>query len=138
MAARLILDVAYGIHVDSWSDPYVQKAKEAVDGLAVAGVPGRFLVVSSILSGRTFLFTLLQDTIPALKYVPGWVPGAGFRRQANKWRKVTRDLVDVPFAQAKQSIVRSGFLRLATPLISRLTENGHRTALVHVRGPQQI
>jgi len=39
-----------------------------------------------------------------LKYVPSWVPGAGFQRQAKKWRKVTRDLFDLPFAQAKQKI----------------------------------
>ena len=113
MAARLILDFRYGIHVDSSSDPYVEIPKEAMHGFAVAAVPGRFLVVSSILSARSLLSTLfLQDTIPALKYVPGWVPGADFQRQAKKWRKVTRDLLELPFAQVKQSIVRSGLLRL--------------------------
>ena len=112
MAAALILDVTYGIHVESSSDPYVEIAKEAMHGLAVAGVPGRFLVVSSIISAQTSSSALfLQDTIPALKYVPSWVPGAGFQRQARKWRKATRDLLDVPFAEAKQSLVRSGILR---------------------------
>jgi hypothetical protein len=53
MAAALILDMTYGIHVDSWNDPYVEIAKEAMHGLAVAGVPGRFLVVSPILSARS-------------------------------------------------------------------------------------
>jgi hypothetical protein len=139
MAASLILKVTYGIQVESSSDPYVDIAKEAMHGLSVASIPGAFLVVSSILYPHTLLSALFfEDTIPALKYVPSWVPGAGFQRQAKKWRKVTRDLLDLPFAQAKQSIVHSGSLRLGNALIARLTENGHRAVLVHVRDSRGI
>ncbi|KAJ6548198.1 cytochrome P450, partial [Mycena vulgaris] len=88
MAGALIMDVTYGIDVDSTEYPYIGVAKQAMHGLAVASLPGRFLV----------------DTIPALKYVPSWFPGADFQRQAKQWKKVTRELFEVPFAQAKRNI----------------------------------
>ncbi|KAJ6580667.1 cytochrome P450 [Mycena capillaripes] len=89
MAGALIMDVTYGIGVHSSDDPYIHIAKEALHGVSVASVPGAFLV----------------DIIPALKYVPEWVPGAGFQRKAREWRKVTRDLMEVPFAEAKRKMV---------------------------------
>ncbi|KAJ6580672.1 cytochrome P450 [Mycena capillaripes] len=88
MAGVLIMDVTYGIGVHSSDDPYIQIAKDAVHGVSVASIPGAFLV----------------DTIPALKYVPEWMPGGEFQRKAREWRKVTRDLMEVPFAEAKRKI----------------------------------
>ncbi|KAJ7658590.1 cytochrome P450 [Mycena rosella] len=88
LAAVLIMDVTYGIDASIPGDPYTNLAKEAMHGLSVASLPGRFLV----------------DTIPALKYVPSWFPGADFQRQAKKWRKATRDLLEMPFAHAKRDI----------------------------------
>ncbi|KAJ7036666.1 cytochrome P450, partial [Mycena alexandri] len=87
MAGGLIMQVTYGIEVSSTKDdPYISIAKEAMHGLSVASIPGAFLV----------------DTIPALKYVPEWMPGAGFKRKAEEWRKVTRELLEVPFAETKR------------------------------------
>ncbi|KAJ7777026.1 cytochrome P450 [Mycena metata] len=88
MASSLIIDVMYGIKVRSKDDPYISIAKEAMHGLSVGSLPGEFLV----------------DTIPALKYVPTWMPGAAFQRRAAKWRKVTRELLEVPFAETKRRI----------------------------------
>ncbi|KAJ7777025.1 cytochrome P450, partial [Mycena metata] len=86
MAGGLVMDVTYGLKVRTKDDPYIKIAKEAMDGLSAAGVPGAFLV----------------NNIPALKYVPAWMPGAGFKRKAEEWRKVTRDLVELPFAETKR------------------------------------
>ncbi|KAJ7044390.1 cytochrome P450 [Mycena alexandri] len=87
MAGGLIMQVTYGIEVSSAKDdPYISIAKEVMHGLSVASIPGAFLV----------------DTIPALKYVPKWMPGAGFKRKAEEWRKVTRELLEVPFAETKR------------------------------------
>ncbi|KAJ6458411.1 cytochrome P450 [Mycena vitilis] len=88
MAAALMMDVTYGIAVRTSHDPYIKLAKEAMHGFSVASIPGTFLV----------------DSIPALKYVPDWVPGADFKLKAKEWRKVTRDLVNVPFADTKCNI----------------------------------
>ncbi|KAJ7851374.1 cytochrome P450 [Mycena leptocephala] len=78
MAGEIIMSVAYGIDVQPANDPYVTLAEAAVHSLANAIVPGRFLV---------------------------WFPGAGFKRQADTWRRLARSMVDKPFAQAKLNIV---------------------------------
>ncbi|KAJ6549908.1 cytochrome P450 [Mycena capillaripes] len=89
MAGALIMDVAYGIDVLPIDDPYIRLAKAALQGLALATLPGAFLV----------------DTIPWLKYVPSWVPGAEFKRKAAYWRKLALDLVEIPFAEAKRRMI---------------------------------
>ncbi|KAJ7247273.1 cytochrome P450 [Mycena rebaudengoi] len=55
---------------------------------SLAAVRGRYLV----------------DYIPALKYVPDRFPGAGFKRQAKEWKKLTQAAVETPFAEAKRNI----------------------------------
>ncbi|KAJ7496460.1 cytochrome P450 [Mycena latifolia] len=119
MAGALIMDVTYGIDVDSNSQ-YIDLAEEAMHGLSTASLPGRFLV----------------DTFPALKYVPSWVPGADFKRQAKDWHKATRGLLELPFAQAKREIA----LGIAPPSFTSLSlaaleeskdkENGGQEALI--------
>ncbi|KAJ7146857.1 cytochrome P450 [Mycena epipterygia] len=86
MAGEIIMSVAYGIDVLPVNDPYITLAEQAVVAGAQAGVPGRFLV----------------DSIPLLKHVPDWFPGAGRKRQGKEWKKVARALEDVPFAEAKR------------------------------------
>jgi cytochrome P450 len=88
MSGALMMDVTYGIDVRSSDDQYISIAEEAMHGLSVASIPGAFLV----------------DTIHALKYVPDWVPGAGFKLKAKAWRKVTRALQEVPFTETKRNI----------------------------------
>ncbi|KAJ7438060.1 cytochrome P450 [Mycena latifolia] len=88
MAGTLIMDVTYGIDVNTSNNQYIDLAEEAMNGLSVASIPGRFLV----------------DTFPALKYVPSWIPGADFKRMAKKWHKAARELLERPFAHVKQNI----------------------------------
>ncbi|KAJ7894650.1 cytochrome P450 [Mycena olivaceomarginata] len=88
MSGALMMDVTYGIDVRSSDDQYISIAEEAMHGLSVASIPGAFLV----------------DTIHALKYVPDWVPAAGFNLKAKAWRKVTRALQEVPFTETKRNI----------------------------------
>jgi len=45
------------------NDPYIEIAEKAVHQLALTVVPGKYLV----------------DTLPWLKYIPEWVPGAVFQ-----------------------------------------------------------
>lgn len=40
-----------------------------------------------------------------MKYVPEWVPGAGFQRQARKWKAVMDELTDVPYNFVKSQMV---------------------------------
>jgi len=83
--ATLIMDTSYGIRVSESNDPYIQTAELAMDGLNQAAVPGAFLV----------------DIIPALKYVPKWFPGAGWKRKAEKWNELRKIFIEKPFEDVK-------------------------------------
>ncbi|PCH43276.1 cytochrome P450 [Wolfiporia cocos MD-104 SS10] len=88
MAGALIIGVAYGLEVQPKDDPYVATAERALHAMAMAGNAGSFLV----------------DYIPILKYVPTWLPGAGFKRKAMEWRKSTTAMVEVPYKAVKKAI----------------------------------
>jgi hypothetical protein len=91
LAGETILSVAYGIEIQQENDPYIKLAEEANHGAILAAIPGKFLV----------------DAIPILKYVPAWFPGASFKRKAREWYKLTRMMVEVPYADAKRRLVRT-------------------------------
>lgn len=91
MAAETILAIAYGLDVQPKNDPYIATAQRALHTIAIALVPGTFMV----------------DAIPILKYVPDWMPFAGFKRKAKEWRVFAQDMVEVPFQAAKHNIVSS-------------------------------
>ncbi|KAJ7101265.1 cytochrome P450 [Mycena belliarum] len=87
-AAEVIMSVAYGIEVKPKDDPYVLLAHKALRTFSAAGVPGKYLV----------------DSLPWLKHLPAWLPGAGFKRQAREWRKLSQAMRDVPFAETKRQV----------------------------------
>ncbi|KAF9445086.1 cytochrome P450 [Macrolepiota fuliginosa MF-IS2] len=89
MAGETVLSVAYGIDIKPKEDPYIQTAEQGVHPLVAAAVPGAFLV----------------DMLPWLKYVPEWVPGAGFQKKAKAWGKLAMRMVDMPFEAAKKQIM---------------------------------
>ncbi|KAJ7688262.1 cytochrome P450 [Mycena rosella] len=88
MSGEIIMSVTYGIDVLPTEDPYITAAEEAMHSLAVAAVPGQYLV----------------DVFPILKHVPRWLPGAGFKRLAEGWRKLARATMDLPFAETKRQM----------------------------------
>jgi hypothetical protein len=71
MAGTIILAAAYGIDVQPSNDPFVEIAEKAIRAFSIGGRPGAYLV----------------DSIPILKYVPSFLPGAGFKRLAMELRK---------------------------------------------------
>uniref|UniRef100_A0A0W0FF05 Cytochrome P450 n=3 Tax=Moniliophthora roreri TaxID=221103 RepID=A0A0W0FF05_MONRR len=85
-AVRTIMSVAYGIEVKGENDPWVALVEAAVKPVIDAIVPGAFLV----------------DSFPFLKHVPSWVPGAGFKRKAQKWKEMALSMVNRPFAAGKE------------------------------------
>ncbi|KAJ7460263.1 cytochrome P450 [Mycena latifolia] len=88
MAGEVIMAVTYGIHVLPSNDPHITAAHTAVDTVALATMPGRFLV----------------NSFPSLKYVPSWFPGARFKRQAKEWSKTVHAMRDLPFAETKRQM----------------------------------
>ncbi|EMD37269.1 hypothetical protein CERSUDRAFT_135729 [Gelatoporia subvermispora B] len=94
-----ILSVVYGIQVAEEDDNYIATVEHALEGAEQGFRPGAFLV----------------DFIPALKYVPEWVPGAEFQRKAAGWKKDAEAMKDVPW----QNIVKDGD---HTPVAMKLSE----------------
>ncbi|RXW22027.1 hypothetical protein EST38_g3853 [Candolleomyces aberdarensis] len=84
LTAETILSVAYGIEIQQENDPYIKLSEAANQGAIIAGVPGAFLV----------------DTIPILKYVPAWFPGASFKQKAREWHKMTRAMTNLQKIEA--------------------------------------
>jgi hypothetical protein len=93
-AAAIILNITYGYTVAERDDPYVALADAAMQTFSKAGVFGTYLV----------------DYIPVLKYLPSWMPGASFKRQAREWSCLSREMLDGPFLTVKQNMVRRATL----------------------------
>ncbi|CAA7270108.1 unnamed protein product [Cyclocybe aegerita] len=68
-AAATTMKIAYGYTVDKEKDHFIDMAEESMRVGSLAGAPGKWLV----------------DSIPTLKYLPDWFPGASFKRQAKVW-----------------------------------------------------
>ena len=83
------MSMAYGIQIKEKNDPFINLAEAAVKALSEATVPGAFLV----------------DLIPTLKYVPEFVPGAGFKKQARIWRKLQEDFRERPYLASIEAMV---------------------------------
>lgn len=107
MVGSMILDLAYGIDVQSQEDPYLMMMDELMDIFVKVSTPGAFLV--DIIPARASLITSTVAVGKAhgisVKYVPGWFPGAGFKRVAKEWKKVIKGAADVPFQYAKDEMV---------------------------------
>lgn len=93
MAGETVLSIAYGIEIKQDNDPYIEASAEGVHPVIAAAAPGAFLV----------------DSIPLLKYVPAWFPGASFQRKARRWRALARTMLEMPYAEAKRLIVSTEF-----------------------------
>ncbi|KAF8202965.1 cytochrome P450 [Pholiota molesta] len=87
----IVLQAAYGYEVKGENDFYIDLVHKAMQPLLlVVHASGKFLV----------------EFLPALKHIPAWMPGAGFKRKARVWAKNTRDLRNLPFQKVKESIAK--------------------------------
>ncbi|KAL0954892.1 hypothetical protein HGRIS_003825 [Hohenbuehelia grisea] len=102
--ASTIMMITYGIQVLDSGDPYIDVAEKAVAGVTQAVHPGRFLV----------------DLFPILKYVPAWVPGAGFRKKAARWAAINHTLVNAPYEATKASLSEG---KVASSIVAEMISN---------------
>ncbi|KAN0133387.1 Cytochrome P450 [Lactarius tabidus] len=118
VAGSTILDIAYGLDIRTSDDPYLKRAEECLKIIDQAGNPGSFLV----------------DIIPALKYVPEWMPGASFKRKAREWRGVAERFYTIPFDFVKQSMadgtVKPSFTSLALRDITESDDRKYQEELI--------
>ncbi|KAK0477607.1 cytochrome P450 [Armillaria novae-zelandiae] len=89
LSGSLIMKMIYGIEILENNDPFVTLIENANDNFNIASTPGNFLV----------------DVFPALRFLPEWLPGGGFKTLAREWAKAFDDMVDVPYNFAWQQIL---------------------------------
>ncbi|KAI0030170.1 cytochrome P450 [Vararia minispora EC-137] len=85
-AGGIILRLAYGYRTREEGDPFVQQADMVLTQFSQTIVPGVFLV----------------DVVPLLRYLPGWLPGAGFKRLARSCYDELHKMMDEPMEWVKQ------------------------------------
>jgi len=90
-AGGLTLSVVYGYEAKTINDPFLTLAEESVNILAHIASGGGVWPV---------------DIVPALKYIPSWFPGAGFKRNAIRWKAKMEEFTERPFQYVKDSMVR--------------------------------
>lgn len=79
----------YSIDVKDHTDSYIAKMQEVSEGFQETATPGRFLV----------------DLIPAMRYIPRWMPGAGWRKWADYYRNKALQARDEAFDIALKAYV---------------------------------
>ncbi|KAL4077431.1 cytochrome P450 [Scleroderma citrinum] len=90
----IILRITYGYKTVDGDDPLVDLAHLANSQLSLTTLPGAYYV----------------DIFPFLKYIPSWLPGAGFKRKSKRYAAVLRDLVEIPFEWAKSQLAAGAAL----------------------------
>ncbi|KAJ6538524.1 cytochrome P450 [Mycena vulgaris] len=87
-AAAVIMKIAYGYTVSSNNDHFVALAEEHMRLGSVVGAPGKWLV----------------DSLPFLRFLPEWFPGATFKRQAREWSEELYSQFLQPHCWVKEQI----------------------------------
>ncbi|OAP59384.1 hypothetical protein AYL99_06682 [Fonsecaea erecta] len=91
-AGSIILKIGYGYTIEpKGRDPLVDLAEQALDHFSKSCMPGVWMV----------------DMIPALKYLPDWFPGTGFKRTARQWKATLHRVAELPYRFVEQKL-RSG------------------------------
>ncbi|KAJ6466267.1 cytochrome P450 [Mycena sanguinolenta] len=88
LAAAIVMATLYGYDVQPTNDHFVALSERAVKKLVGSIFPGAVAV----------------DTFPILRYLPSWMPGAGFQQYAAEARQLTTEMQEVPLNFVKQNI----------------------------------
>ncbi|KAI9574120.1 cytochrome P450 [Boletus coccyginus] len=82
--SSISLRLSYGYITKEGNDPLVELVELANSQLSKTAAPGANYV----------------DVMPFLKYIPSWVPGAGFKKRAAEYAAVTREALETPHSYA--------------------------------------
>ncbi|KAH9937813.1 CyP450 monooxygenase [Epithele typhae] len=104
----MIMRISYGFELDAHTARYLRLAEAGVRIFSAALVPGKYLV----------------ESLPFLRHLPAWAPGARFKRLARAWRTDVRRALEVPFAET----VRRAEAGDATGSIAQVLHERARTA----------
>ncbi|EJD37779.1 cytochrome P450 [Auricularia subglabra TFB-10046 SS5] len=98
LAGANIMSITYGMDSQIKDDPYIQLGEESLQIASRAGAQGAYLV----------------DVLPFLKYLPEWLPGMGFKRQARIWKATQLRARDEPVDFVKEQLASGNARRSMT------------------------
>ncbi|KAJ2933684.1 hypothetical protein H1R20_g3447, partial [Candolleomyces eurysporus] len=104
-----IIRVAYGFDDHQRNQSMIDNAKTLVLRLTDAMLPGRYLV----------------NDLPALRHIPSWFPGAGFKKDFKELSRISFKTLYPPFEEAKSGFAQRGngrYPSMAADLITNLPE----------------
>ena len=126
MAGAIILGITFGMEIKSQDDPYVILAGNAMESLSKTGNAGLYLGTCVLLPTGVVIIAdastvdfipfckrfqsdrvLFNASLLIVQYLPNWLPGTGFKREASEWNTYVKRLYDEPFQFVKQQLVRS-------------------------------
>jgi len=84
----VVMRTVYDMQITDMDDDYVRVAQEALVGFGVAGIPGAFWI----------------EYFPFLKGLPEWVPGANFKKFANRIRPYVEEMKNRPFEEVRKRL----------------------------------
>ena len=96
----IILKIMYDMDVVDWSDEFINLSGASVTAIGATQVPGKFWV----------------EFLPVLRYIPGWVPGAYFKRWVEQYSPMIIKMINQPFDEVKEKMV-SKIISNVLPLI---------------------
>nr|BED43007.1 cytochrome P450 monooxygenase [Trametes versicolor] len=83
-----IMRVAYGIRISEKNDEYMRIAEEGVAAVSRLLSPGKYLV----------------EQLPILRFLPKWMPGAQFRRDAADAQVATHKMRNIPWSRSLEAM----------------------------------
>ena len=95
MFGSSIMRVVYGIEIDEEPVDYLKMAEDTMTIFSKAFQPGKHLI----------------ETLPFLRHLPSWIPGASVKRDGEAWRPVVWKLVEEPWKYAMAAMVSTLLLR---------------------------
>ncbi|KAH9834630.1 cytochrome P450 [Rhodofomes roseus] len=104
--AALLTEVTYGHTIKSLDDPYLLLMDRATRGTSEGGAAAA-----------------LVDFFPVLRFIPSWMPGAGFKRHALKVREIIHQATSLPYHDVKDKVL-AGTAR--TSLVASLLQEARR------------
>ncbi|OSX58605.1 hypothetical protein POSPLADRAFT_1060503 [Postia placenta MAD-698-R-SB12] len=108
----LMLEIAYGHPVASAEDEYMAFADRSVAAVTDIGSVASTLV----------------DFVPILKYIPTWMPGAGFKRQALRVKDMWAEMTRIPYQRVRDDMaLGKAKPSFTTFMIQEVSRDGHLT-----------
>ena len=87
--ATIILDIVYGVHIESLEDEYLKLAVETFGAFS---------------DSRAAPFLYWVEYMPFLRHVPAWVPGASAVKFGARWYPRIQEMINKPFDTIKQQL----------------------------------